>query len=300
WPSSTQLHTLCYLLQATTEEMVALTTGDLSPQAEAPLALEGKVSLHELRVQGHHLNFYTTSGPAEALKELSYVTLETQAWPLATRAEQGGQALAALYSHHAHYLAAHQRFGESGVYATRALELWPQEIPLNPTMLQACIAMARSAVHRGPCPAPQRGLEVLGYWSQEARWPEYEAWLLSEMAAYMIQVGSLEQGLFLSQRAKEIAAWSENHHALYNRELDQARLLLEVGQARQALGLIQRPRLQPYTDQPAKFTLLEVEAYLQLQETALAHDRLQEAEQLIESGSLGHLRPQAQTLSLHF
>ncbi|MBV9470546.1 MAG: transcriptional regulator [Abitibacteriaceae bacterium] len=295
WPPLTQLHALCYALEATPEEMVALTTND-----PLPLPDEEAVSLDELRLQGRRLNFYTNSWQAQALKELGLLTLETQAWSLASRSAVAQQILAEIYSHHARHLSNHKRFAESGVYAARALELWPKEILPNQIMVEASIVLAQAVAKRGKHLAPQRGLELLNHWQAEARGPEYEAWLLSEVAAYTLEAGNKEKGLYLAQRAKEIAAWSENPHELYNRELDQARLLLRAGQPRRALNLIQRHRPRPCWDQPARFTLLEVEAYLALEETASAHDRLQQAWQLIEREAMVHLQPQAQALALRF
>ena len=295
WPSLPQLHALCHALEATPEEIVALTTSDPLPLTDAePISVDG------LRTQARRLNFYTNSWQAQALKELSLLTLETQAWPLASRSTVAQQILAEIYSHHARHLSNHKRFAESGVYAARALDLWPKEVPPNQIMVEASIALARAVAKRGKHLAPQRGLELLNHWQAEARGPEYEAWLLSEVAAYTLQAGNQERGLYLAQRAKEIAAWSENPHELYNRELDQARLLLRAGQPRRALNLIQRHRPRPCRDQPARFTLLEVEAYLNLEERAMAHDRLQEAWQLIQVESLVHLQPRAEALALRF
>ncbi|MBV9468797.1 MAG: helix-turn-helix transcriptional regulator, partial [Abitibacteriaceae bacterium] len=295
WPETSQLHTLCYALEATTEEMLALTTGYLSPLADV-----GTVTLDELRAQGHHVNFYTNSWETPAWKELCLLTLEAQAWPLVASSGKGQQVLAELYSYHARHLSSNKRYAESGIYAARAMDLWPQGIRPNEIMVEASIALARAVAKRGIRPAPEQGLELLHHWQGEARGPAYQAWMLSELAIYTVQTGNETEGLQLAQRAREIATRCSNHHELYNRELDGARLLLNVKQPRQALNLIQQPHPHPTRDEAARFALLETEAYLNLEEPALAHDRLQHAWQMIEREAMLHLQPQAQALALRF
>ena len=315
WPSPTQVHTLCYTLQACEEEMLALTMGHLSPQpaAEAP-------SLEELEERGRLLHLLDAHGPeAEALKELHFLTLEAQAWPMAARCGTGRQVLAEIYSYHAYHLNYCGRFTESALYADRVLELLPQEVGsphASQSRVLAGITLAHAAVHRGKqpapqrgverwmdaarWPAPQRGVEALRRWMNAAKWPEYHAWLLSDMAAYITQDGDVESGLQLAKRAGEIAARSDNPLERYNRELDEAQLLLWAGRPSQALRLIQRDRPHPSAAHSAKFQLLEVEACLGLEEPSLAHSRLQDALQLIETEALVHLSPQAQELALRF
>ena len=295
WPSPVQLQTLCYALQAHTEEMAALTSGPLSPAPKGEAA-----TLEEVQERGYLLHFTTNTNSwcSQALKDLHYLVLEAQCWPLVAKSGTGQQVLARIYSYHANHLCCARRFAESEVYANRALDLLSQQAMLTRPQVMATITLASAAVYRGDRPSPHRGIKMLQSWLGLVEWPEYEAWLLSDMAAYMALAGDAESGLRLVKRAREVASHSENPHEHYNREMDEARLLIRAGKPRQALGLIQRDRPQPFLDQPAKFRLLEAEAHFDLQEPSLAHDRLQDALRLIEAEALVHLQPQAQELAL--
>lgn len=295
WPSPSHLQTLCYVLQAHAEEMLALTTGQLPPLPDAKGA-----SLDELRARGHVLHFYTLYWQGEALKELCFLLLEAQAWSIVARSGVGHQVLADLYTYHASHLSYFNRFAESAAYAERSLALLPKKLPLTPARAMAGITSAHAAANRGRQPVPQRGIKILRHWIDEVSWPDYRAWMLSNMADYCTQDGDVEGGLRMARRATEIAARCENSHELYNRELDEARLLIGAGKPGPALGLIQRDRARPYLDQPAKFQLLEAEAFLDLGELSQAHDRLQNALRLIEVGALAHLRRRARELALRF
>ena len=292
WPSPAQMQTLCYALRAHTEEMVALTSGPLSPTPESEAA-----TLEEIEVCGERLYYVNSPWCPAALKELHYLALGAQCWPLVVKSGKGQQVLAKIYSYHANYLCCARRFAESEVYANRALDLLSQQALLTHSQLMAAITVASATVHRGARSSPQRGIQMLQSWLGLVEWPEYEAWMLSDMAAYTALVGDVESGLRLVRRAREVASRSDNPHELYNRERDEARLLLQAGKPRQALALIQRERPQPFLDHPARFSLLEAEAYLDLQEPSLAHDRLQHAQRLIEAKALVHLQPQAQLLA---
>ncbi|RYG74142.1 XRE family transcriptional regulator [bacterium] len=295
WPAPAYISSLCYCLEARTEEMVALTTGNLLflPNLE-------NASLAELRTYGYQLFFYSDDTHTQALKELGFVMLEIQLGPFATRSETGRRVLSETYSFHAEYLCRQERFTESGYYADRALDLWPQETSPSKKIVMAGITAAHSATFRGPRPAPQRGMEILRYWSGVVEWPEYQAWMLSNMADYVGQMGEAESSLAFVRQARAIAAHCDNPHELHNRELDEARILIDVGQPRQALILIHKDRPQPYLDHSAKFRLLEVAAYLNLGERSIAHDRFQDALRLIETNNLVHLLSRAEKLALQF
>jgi transcriptional regulator with XRE-family HTH domain len=295
WPTPDYISSLCYCLEARTEEMLALTTGNLLffPDLE-------NASLLELRAYGNTLFFYSDDTHTQALKELGFVMLEIQLWRFATRYEIGRRILSEVYSYHAEYLCRQERFTESGFYADRALDLWPKDASPSTKIVMAGITAAHSATFRGTRPAPHRGMEILGHWSEMAQWPEYKAWILSNMADYMGQMGDTKSSLEFVQKARSIAAHCDNPHELHNRELDEARILIDVGQTRQALILIQKDRTQPYLDHPAKFRLLEVAAYLNLGERSVAHDRFQDALQLIETNNLVHLLNRAKKLALQF
>ncbi|RYE65368.1 MAG: transcriptional regulator, partial [Oxalobacteraceae bacterium] len=158
WPSPTHLQTLCYVLQACIEEMVALTTSNLSPQSD-----EQSCSLDELMERGMDI-CHRSEGMPQALRELNFMALEALAWPWAARSEAGAQFLAKVYSYHAHLLSCYDRFSEIGRYAHLALDLWPPDGTPVGVQTMTGIAAARAMVYSGGRRAPEQALEVLKHW----------------------------------------------------------------------------------------------------------------------------------------
>jgi hypothetical protein len=137
---------------------------------------------------------------------------------------------------------------------------------------------------------------MLKCWLGASIWPEYDAWILSDMAQYLAQTGDIESALSLACRAREVAQRCENPNELEHRQLDEAQLLIGAGRAREALALAERSR----AGLPAETSLVETEAYLSLGEVATAHDRLHHAYQVIEARALTHLEPKTHRLMSRF
>ncbi|RYG55952.1 XRE family transcriptional regulator, partial [bacterium] len=286
WPSPTHLQTLCYVLQARTEEMVALTTSHLSSQSG-----EGNYSLNELIERGTALCHYPGSMP-EALNDLHFMTLEAQLWPLAARSEAGAQFLAKVYSCHAHQLSCYERFSEIGHYAHLALDLWSPNGTPDVFQAMAGIAAARAAVYSGGRHTPERGLAVLKHWLDAIPWPNFQAWILSDMAKYLAQDGQVESAIALARQAQEISERCDPIE-FANRELDIAQIMIWNGQAAQALPLIDRHRhsLTPYS------LLLEVEANLNLKDLDRASEKLKEVLELVKLTRWVQWQPRARLMA---
>ena len=295
WPSSVQLAILCSELGAHAAEESALAAGHL------PLGKGVKSdSLEALRQQGKELHAYREAGPQQSLKDLGFLTLESQVWPFAARSAGGREVLAQLYGYHASYLDSVRRFAESGIYAQRSLDLvseasvWGIDSP-------SAIVLARSAIHRGACPNASRGIPVLRQWLDVPQEPAYHAWLISDLAKYIVQTrGSLEESLVLAQRAIAVAEDALNPIETPFRELDKAQILLWGGEARRALRFIEQENAEISSYLPVQARLLQVEAHLHLKNISTAHDHLQDALTLIEDMALPLFLPQAQNLALRF
>ncbi|RYX85501.1 XRE family transcriptional regulator [bacterium] len=292
WPSAEQLHWLCCALDARPAERVALTDGPALPAKELSGAPE------DLWFQAHILYFYTSPEQRKSLKDLSFFLLENQAWPHALRSEAGRTSLSRIYGFHAAYLSYHQRWKESRYYSDRALDLLSPRSRPDEMRLLAGLSAARAVVYGGENVAPKRGLEMLyhwqdvGKWIEGFKWPTYKAWLLSEMAEYLVLDGEIEKGLDLMQQACDLASMCENRSELSNRLLNAAQLLVWAGKPEEALSICQSHN----TGLIAQFQLVEAEAFLNIAENACANVSFQRALCLIENKSLTHLTPRAQKL----
>jgi transcriptional regulator with XRE-family HTH domain len=294
WPGMEQLHRLCYALGAHEEELVALTSGQF---LQTPTT--GVTSLERARARMQQLLDLDQIISRLALTELGYLTLEAELWPLATRSVEGRRLLAEAYANHAQFLSRLDRFGEAGQHAERALDLIPEKSRPEMFWLRAGIVSALSAVRRGAQPTPKRGLDQLRHWLPLARWPEFEAWVLADMAEYLSLSGEAEVALSLSKQACQVAERCEGPIELRMRQRDRARLLLRMERPEEALPLltiVERENPWPRAD----ISLLRTEAHLGAGEPSEAQDWLERAMTDIQMYDLAYLQPQAATLAQRF
>ena len=289
-PSPAQLEALCNALGARPEECLALTEGELTLNVSL-----GSASLEELQHRSYLLHTSPQSG--QHVKELEFLLLENQIWHFAAHSAAGREVLAEVHGYHAHYLDYCGRFAESGRYAERTLDTISDVKSLTDGQSLSILAAARSAVYGGSRTTAERGIKMLNYWINAPQGADYSAWMLSDLAKYTAQLGGAESSLALAQRAIIVAGDAINPIELPLRELDKAQILVWIGKARCALSLLEQINTGLYFGSHVQFRLLEVEAHLQLQNTATAHNCLQDAMNLIEDMVLPSFLPQVQKLA---
>ncbi|MES2465528.1 MAG: helix-turn-helix transcriptional regulator [Armatimonadota bacterium] len=298
WPSDTQIQSLCYVLKAHEAEMIALTCGRRTLLSSAG---EMRVGDIERQLASLVANTYYSA----ALGDLRFLTLEAHAWRFAVKQASGRRLLANVYAQHASFLSVQNRFAESATVAARALELLPAKGSRDSFWMYAGIAAARADVYRGATPSPKRGIEKLRHWLPLAPQPEFEAWILSDMAQYYVLDGTVsgqEIAIQLSERACEVAArTTERSYQVEQvlRNLDKARVLLAAGRPNDVLSLVPvlEDTLGP-SPRRAEVALLAAEAFRQVGARSDAHEHLSQAHAVITRFGMEHLLPQAEAVSL--
>jgi transcriptional regulator with XRE-family HTH domain len=289
-PSTEQIHTLCYAVGAREEELVALSMGSRVDASTVPETRDWDEAQPEL--EGRLVS--VLRGHVNGLDELVYWALERQVWEWSSRDARALPMLAYIYTGHAQFYRTHSRLTEIAPYTDRALSVLPRTSETAPTRLWAEILQATAAVHSKETPAPRRGLYLLSSAVDAAvDFPEYQAWILSDMAKYLALEGEAEAGLELTQRSIAVARKAHKPVEAILRQLDYCRLLVQMGRPAEALQ-----RLPHITSgaMVADVLLVTAEAHYQAGRYDEAADHLQRTIVLTEQYNLVPLRMQADRL----
>ena len=294
YPSVSQLHTLCYVLEAHEEEIIALTVGRFSqPSPSANLSLEA------LRQRFEEVTRDRYSLMQARTMELNLMMLEAQAWTLAARSASGRLLLAEIYTEHAHFLSDQERFGEMGQVANRALDMVSESSCSERFWLRAKIFSAHAASLRGGELIPKRGLERFRALLPLARQQGIESWILGWLGELLMLEGAITSGLVLFEQAHQVAEHSENPLSRRICEVEKAKALIGIGRPAAALPLLRvEAGDNPYfrTGQ----TLLRVEGHFGVGDLSESHDLLDQAYHTIKTHDLSHFRPYADRLAERF
>lgn len=296
WPSVAQLHILCHFVGAEEREIVALTCGQFVNPSPAP-PLNGRSI--ELRRHAIGSRIYAGGAP-----DLDYLLLLADAWRLAVQQPAERSRLAYIYAQYADNLVTHKRFSEAAQIADHALELMPEKEPRESFWLYAGITSARAAVFQGARQQPLRGMRILQDWLPVAKLPEFRAYVLSDMAEYLMLAGgasNVAEAIRLLEQACELAAQSVLYPPaieLVVRTVDLAEALLHAGRPAEAIDHLLPLRLEfGGGHHRTNAALLEAEAYIALGDQTLAGERLAIANQDIKKFQLPYLAPRAETLA---
>lgn len=289
WPNTEHLHRLCYTLGAAPSEVAALTAGNawlttLSPLpvSSSPNALDRmRAYLDSLFIQEEGFD-----GEAEAIKDIAYLALLARLAPLTLEHQSARPLLLNTYAGYATWLSNQHRYREAGSYAERALELKQGKGKQNPEWLRAAIISAHAIVYSGRHANMQTAVRVANPLLEsvlpiaEIDHPVFEAWILSEMSGFAYIGGQVEAALKYSIHACDVAA-KVNPVEYDLRRFDQAKLLVHLHRADEALTVLPAERTTCHPPRRMAGCLLRAEALLQLGNLAEAHDWLGKAYEII-------------------
>ena len=231
--------------------------------------------------------------------DLRFLSFEAQVWPFAVKSADGRSLLASVCADYAAFLSGFNRMEEAGRYAYRALDLLPRSVVPEESLLRAALIAARSEVYRGLRPAPERGLKMLQLWRSAALPPAFHAWLLSDMAEYLLLKNEGEAALRLRREACRVAECCANPDELRLRKLDLAKAEIRAGRAERGLSLFSfSDRDSPF--RRADIELLYAEGLMTLEEKGGAEIWLARANADIRAYDLTHLTDRAGLLAKRF
>lgn len=244
WPPLDQLHALCRLLNAAPEEVAALTIGRFSLASLLDIDDPDHLHLEQWRLLHRQGNCFPV-----ALTDLRYFALEARLHTLLSSPTGGSDArrgrlesvLSWTYARHAQYLAAERRFGEVGAIADRAHSLREylgtrrDDEGWVPALVARATGDARgrnaSSASRPDFTGIIRNLrrELPG-----VQRPDYQAWVLSEIATYAVPGCEYDLAVRLSAESLRMVENAEGPTMVAERRLrrrDHAALLVKAGDA---------------------------------------------------------------------
>jgi transcriptional regulator with XRE-family HTH domain len=284
------------LLDAGPHERAALSSGTLFLQT--PLR-ETRLTRETLEQQIAEL-WNTPQTPIEfQTRELLFLSLRAQCWPVAARETWARRCLGQLDTQYAHFLSCQSRHAEAKRCADRALDLMPEKRRPERFQMLAGFVAARSAVHGGAKPKGRLGVEQLRHWLSVANTPEMATWIRADMATYLALDGVMEGALRLLEEATLIAEDSADEEEKQLRKLDKARLLMKASRPAEALPLIDaEATADPWMR--TNFLLARVPVLLALNDRTAAQEELRRAQSHIETYHLVHMRQDMEILAQRF
>lgn len=209
WPSVAQLHALCFALGAKEAEMTALTCGEfthwsLAGQATASSEKATTQAAERALEELLHRFLPTVRRPPNDLKDLELLTLQAQAWMLATRSPAGLTLLGHVYAATLDYLGFRDRYQEYMVVAGRFFELFP-DIPQNGQnrdyWLSTRTFAARYRLMAGGRVNPQRSIEELRQVSAITSGTSHQPSSLQRLSEIFQQQGAYDESLQASEES---------------------------------------------------------------------------------------------------
>ncbi|GBC91161.1 MAG: helix-turn-helix domain-containing protein [Fimbriimonadales bacterium] len=277
-PSEEHLHRLCYVLQASAEEVAFILTRPLwlePPDAQTPHA---GAALLKMRIE--QMRQLVWQGVTEGM-ELRLLALEAQAWWHVRQCPHHAELLREVYTLCCQWHSLHGRVQDAARYGYRGLRLLERErgFPRSATWFLMAIAHSNTEPHRSEARLVEAA-EILQDWlPQISHSVEHMSWFYREMSEFYSEahrheeaLRASEQGFQMIQRSDSVV---EHQHALVSRAL----VLCRVGQPRLALEILKPPENPlPATQAIYLVVLYEIHNALDNREQALA--ALMQAEQI--------------------
>lgn len=290
-PSDQQLHALCYVLNASEEEIVALTVGGLhltSPFNHSPEPLNDLVETQIAQFQKHPFE------EQSRLFDLFSFALEAHVLSNPDR-NDFRQALAKVHAFRAKGLTHRGRIVEAERYAYRVLnEVGIDKVDawLLPWIIHT---IAKAAAEIGKNPKPLLGAQILQDWLPAVQyWKSAVTWFHWNISEYLIEAGYMGEAAKVGQQVMHLH--TQFGYMGTDDRLAYARLLTATGQPEQALNYL--PHRQHHLPlQQAYDACAWAETLLALGQEEEGRRRLAFAEQTTTENRLTVLQPKIKRLA---
>lgn len=226
WPDVAHLHSLCRVLNAHHEELVALTTGKFALGESDEVIPDFEATEKAFIV----VNSWPVTPEKAALMDLMYLDVVVKAWRSALRYPRGMVLLVDIYAVYAERLFQQMRYREAIAMATRALDIATQT-PNCAHWPRALIRLAEARTEIAGRAGAKQGVARLKHWLPAVgalRFPQFSAWPLSTMARLLSRTGS-EKGIAVAQEAIQVAECWDSPAEVSYRRLDYVETLLNLG-----------------------------------------------------------------------
>lgn len=279
-PSEEHLHMLCYVLQASAEEVAFILTRPLwlePPDAQTPHA-----SAAMLKMRIDQMRQLIWQGITEGM-ELRLLALEAQAWWHVRQCPRHADMLREVYTLCCQWHSLHGRVQDAERYGYRGLRLLERERSFPRSAAWFLMAIAHSNTESHPSEARLiASAEILQDWlPQISHSVEHASWFYREMSEFYSEAHRYDEALRASEQGFQMIQRSDNVVEHQHARMSRALVLCRVGQPCHALDLLKPPENPlPATQATYLIVLYEIHSALGNQEQALA--ALTQAEQIAQ------------------
>jgi transcriptional regulator with XRE-family HTH domain len=274
WPSDERLHSLCFYLKATTEEVETILSGIFLPEPTEGLEVGDTIGNIKTKLQYFEWDKYFE------VSDLWFLSLESQVWWLAQQREAARELQYSIWFLHANYLIVARRWEESKIYLQQIFREQKKQ-PLSSIMAaqQAVILQGKiiALQDRNTTNRLEKAEKAVNFLTrQEALMidPECQAWYWMELANYLAITLRKEDAWECCKRSNAIPyEWGnrlENNEA----KLATATVSIQIGQWEQGHRFLET--LAPRHIGEELFGLaLWTDIFLGTKEYSEAHNALQ-------------------------
>jgi transcriptional regulator with XRE-family HTH domain len=277
-PSDEHLHALCYVLQATPDEVAFILARPLWLEPPSLHTTQEDASLLKMRIE--EMRQLIWQGATEGM-ELQLLALEAQVWWHVRQCPRHAEFLREVYTLCCQWYTLHGRVQDAERYGYRGLHLvsHAHSFPRSAAWLIMAVAIGNAEPSRSE-PRMIESARILQDWlTQVSHSVEHEAWFYREISEFYSAAHrydeaerTAELGFQIIQRSDSMA---EHQHAQVSRAL----VLCRVGQPRKAMETLILPENSlPPTQAHYLMVLYEIYRSLGDKEQALA--ALVQAEQI--------------------
>lgn len=283
-PSDEHLHALCYVLEATPDEVAFILTRPLWLEPPSPQATQEDASLLKMRIE--EMRQLIWQGATEGM-ELQLLALEAQVWWHVRQCPRHAEFLREVYTLCCQWYTLHGRVQDAERYGYRGLHLvsHTHSFPRSAAWLIMAVAIGNAEPSRSE-PRLVESARILQDWlPQVHQSTEHEAWFYREMSEFYSAAHrydeaerTAELGFQIIQRSDSMA---EHQHAQVSRAL----VLCRVGQPRRAMETLKPPE-NPLPPTQAHYLMVLYEICCALGDTEQAVAALTEAEQIAQQHAI--------------
>ncbi len=292
-PRSSEIQTLCYVLQAREAELIFLTASAFSESGSTGSNRRLPWDEHAAALRQQRDQFIR--GEITLPGDLFYLTQQHKAWLLATEHEAAKPLLAETLAHYSHELSNHRRWSESGAVARRALALVPRQKEEPEYVLRAALMHAEASVYGGHQVTPDNGIHALQSYLTRSTIPVFSAWILANLGKYHSLAGHADQGVKIVSKGLSVMDFGADGGDRFMRQLDYSGSLMRAGRFEEALDHL--PSTTPEgQDLYAHEAIARAEIYGRMGQPLEARDWQLRAYAVLKTPNDGHLRRQIDAL----
>lgn len=217
-PNTNQLHACCQAMNASPDEVAMLTIGNLSQVTDNAFSLEA------MRAEFDALWSPPFSQEKASLLELSYLALVVRLQALPWHKNGRSELLLQVYAALANHYYTHHQSEKAALFAAQAVSIANTLPAVSGLVVVAVIRFSQTSWNH------LQAWKTLRDWLPRMPNPEWEAWLLSEMAENLARRNSHTEAETISCQSLQKVEGDE----LHGRILDRANLLLYSNQTEKA------------------------------------------------------------------